>query len=316
MLEKRLEEPAREMFSRELYDSVYRKYEDIKSMKIALVMSEWIDEIPVVDIEAKYNISSGTIQRVSGGISWIVDAIAGMAYAMNLGEIRVAQLEKLSRRLLNGVSLAGLWMAELRVKGMTRSFISELEVAKITNQDSFMANRSELNKIIPSWLIKRIQRAVKQEAITNVPIRESSARPINEPVNQNDTFKCEDRFHFDGRVEKKRSYLVINGETTSIPNSSFQLLLKLSVQLKKDGTGWLPSEEIARDSAWQNVSRLRKEIKHFVLDENKPIIENDGNGSYRLSVPPENITFNTEILMNHWNQSIVQLVRDIEIAHC
>ena len=51
----------------------------------------------------------------------------------------------------------------------------------------------------------------------------------------------------------------------------------------------------------QNVSRLRGELRNHTLKRDGSIIENDRSGSYRLSIPPENVTFNKENLLNHWD---------------
>ncbi|RLG23795.1 hypothetical protein DRN85_08695 [Methanosarcinales archaeon] len=55
------------------------------------------------------------------------------------------------------------------------------------------------------------------------------------------------------------------------------------------------------NSPSQNVSRLRGELRNHTLKRDGSIIENDRSGSYRLSIPPENVTFNKENLLNHWD---------------
>lgn len=167
MLDKLLDRHARELFSRELYEPIHRDYPDVKAMKVALVMNEWINETPTVEIESRYNVSSGAIQRVSGGMSWIVDAIAGMAFVMDMGEILAAQLEQVSTRLLNGVGPEGIWLAGLNVKGLTRAIISKLEEAHIIGGDAFSdMPHEELEKLIPGWLIKRIRQRVKEREVS------------------------------------------------------------------------------------------------------------------------------------------------------
>ena len=50
----------------------------------------------------------------------------------------------------------------------------------------------------------------------------------------------------------------------------------------------------------QLTSKLRSEIQNQTLDNDGKIIESDGSGSYRLSVPPDNLTIDKESLMSHW----------------
>ncbi|HOJ52502.1 MAG TPA: hypothetical protein PLT64_07840 [Syntrophales bacterium] len=58
------------------------------------------------------------------------------------------------------------------------------------------------------------------------------------------------------------------------------------------------------DLSTQLVSRLRNELRSLTLKKDGRIIENNGSGCYRLSIPPRNVTIDTESLMMHWNAVI------------
>jgi len=331
MLGRQIGTDAREMFRQDIDNSIYRTYERVKEMKVALIMNEWISETPFIDIETKYNTFSGSIQRLAEGISWIVDAITGIAAVMNIDESRVQRFGKLSRRLLVGIEQHGLSLAVLRIKGLNRHQIAKLVSAGIADVETLRVKSiEELTGIIPPTLAKRI---VKRFAAAPTPVMKKVKKDVSEnavpetspgrttppikrqPANKNKSFfKCSDTFLFDGRAEKRRTYIRINGNLVSIPNRDFEILLQLAVQLKKDGKGWVPGEKIARDSAWQSVSRARKSVQIHLKDENAEIIENDNGGSYRLSVPPENISFDTDTIQDHWNKSISSLVGQLSKA--
>jgi hypothetical protein len=331
MLGKQLNAEALAMFSHDIENSIYRTYERVKEMKVALIMNEWISETPFIDIETKYNTFSGSIQRLAEGISWIVDAITGIAAVMNVGETRVHQFENLSRRLLVGIEQNGLSLAVLRIKGLNRHQIAKLVKAGIADVETLRVKSfEELTGIIPLTLAKRIVK--RFAAAPNPGIKKisqdapSAVLPERPPVEVVSTvkkqsankgksfFKCSDTILFDGRAEKRRTYIRINGNLVSIPNRDFEILLQLAVQLKKDGKEWVHGDKIARDSAWQCVSRARKSVQTKLNDENAEIIENDNGGSYRLSVPPENVSFDTDTIQDHWNKSISSLVGQLEKA--
>jgi hypothetical protein len=40
------------------------------------------------------------------------------------------------------------------------------------------------------------------------------------------------------------------------------------------------------------------------LKKDGKLIENDGSGCYRLSIPPQNVSFDRESLLQHWNAVI------------
>jgi len=316
---------AKAMFSKMIDDPLERSYDAIKEMKVALVMHDWIQGVPVGEIEQKYNVTSGTVERVSGGISWIVDAIAGLAGVIDVDALQVKQYEKISRRLLFGVVEDGLPFAELRQKGLTRNHLSKLVGSGITDMDALKAvPLMSLSRIIPERLAKallaRVHKSEEPEvsapekaAQTTIDVVLATQAPKSDPIpiQQKTTFKCKDRFHFDGRVDKKRTHIVINGKQTSITNRSFEILLKMGVHIKKDGIGWVGKSDITSDNPAQYISRLRKEIEPFLHDSSVDILENDSFGAYRLSVPPENITFDVDVLPDHWMHGIRELSEEI-----
>ncbi|HOC94359.1 MAG TPA: hypothetical protein PKH33_18555 [bacterium] len=138
----------------------------------------------------------------------------------------------------------------------------------------------------------------------------SPHKPISAKKGKN-LFKCDDILFFDGNVDKRRTYICVNDQQFSIPNREFEIILMLAVQLKKDGKGWVRSDRIAADNAWQLVSRARKCLQVYLKDKNGEIIENNYGGSYRLSVPPDNVSFDIETLQEHWHKSIAELVGKI-----
>jgi len=330
MLERDLDPAARKLFSKVFDDPLTRTYERIKMMKVALVMNEWITDTPLVDIESGYNTWSGTIQRVAEGMSWIVDAVAGIAAAMVMGDTRVKQFERLSKRLLHGIDAKGIPLASLHVKGLTRHQITKLLAAGIANVESLKTiSQDDLAKIIPARLARRVlrkigmmesvktkTRAAQKDLKARVPTARKSPEPghTDKRPAKKSSFRCADKLHFDGRADKRRTYILLNGKEISVPNREFEILLHFAVQLKKDGEGWVHGEKFAPDSVWQNVSRLRKGVKPYLLDENSDFIENNGGGAYRLSIPPGNVTFDADVLGAHWNRSFAELVRQVEPA--
>jgi len=138
----------------------------------------------------------------------------------------------------------------------------------------------------------------------------ATLKPISAKKRKN-LFKCDDILFFDGNVDKRRTYICVNDQQFSIPNREFEIILMLAVQLKKDGKGWVKSDRIAADNAWQLVSRARKCLQAYLKDKSGEIIENNYGGSYRLSVPPDNVSFDIETIQEHWNKSIAELAGKI-----
>ena len=114
-----------------------------------------------------------------------------------------------------------------------------------------------------------------------------------------------------GKTVDKRNLVMINGAPLGITNRSLEILLHLVVALKHDG-GWVHKIDLARDlGAPQLISRLRSEIRNHTHANDGQIIENDGSGSYCLSVPPDNVTIDRSTLLKHWNAVVRNLVQNV-----
>ena len=126
-----------------------------------------------------------------------------------------------------------------------------------------------------------------------------------ETSESDDIFICRDRIEITGKPIEKRNLVMINGSPMGITNRSLELLLRFAVAVKKDGRGWVHREDLTPGmGATQLVSRLRNELRSLTLKKDGKIIENDGSGCYRLSIPPRNVSFDRESLLLHWNAVI------------
>jgi hypothetical protein len=56
---------------------------------------------------------------------------------------------------------------------------------------------------------------------------------------------------------------------------------------------------------------LRAPLKGALLKKNTDLIENDGAKSYRISTPPDNITYNQGDLLKHPAQAIKSLAKKL-----
>ena len=72
-------------------------------------------------------------------------------------------------------------------------------------------------------------------------------------------------------------------------------------------------EIAAIKSVTQLISRLRSELRDYTIKRDGSIIENDGSGYYRLSVPPDNVIIDKESLSRHWSRVVRELVEKTEL---
>jgi len=79
------------------------EYEAIKAMKKTLLLVDWIDEMPVKELESRYSVWAGGIRRIGEEYGWVVDALAALALACGWPDERAAVVRALADRLTYGV---------------------------------------------------------------------------------------------------------------------------------------------------------------------------------------------------------------------
>lgn len=74
---------------------------------------------------------------------------------------------------------------------------------------------------------------------------------------------------------------------------SFEIALRLAVQAKEDGIGWVVKTEFSVDKYHQAFLRLRQDLGCTGIDPST-LVENNAFKQYRLNVVPENISWDEE----------------------
>lgn len=284
--------------------------DEAKTRRQVLLLDRWIQGKKTPSLERDFESYHNATARTAEEMSWIMDAGSLIAQSIDFPKSLQDRLSILAERLLYGVEEKGLELARFRVVGLGRAGIRKLV------KDGF-ANRKTIKEtpltILASIIPKKIATKLKLTA------EESDKAPeemrIVETVLADETFVCRDRMKITGEQKEKRNLVIINGSPVGITNRSLELLLRFALALKKDGKGWIHKEDFASGvEATQFISRLRNEIRSLTLKKDGNIIENDGSGSYRLSIPPQNVVIDAESLMKHWNAVIRELVISVKFA--
>ncbi|MBX7257550.1 MAG: DEAD/DEAH box helicase [Candidatus Hydrogenedentes bacterium] len=102
-------------------------FEEVRAIKIALFLMDWIDELPIYEIEDRYHTFFGQIVAAADQLSWLVDTTSAIAGAFGGNREFIDRIARLSERLQNGLREAALPLARLRLHGLTRNAILALE---------------------------------------------------------------------------------------------------------------------------------------------------------------------------------------------
>jgi ATP-dependent DNA helicase len=126
---------ARPVFAEITTDLRSLEYETTKVIKKALLMGDWIAEVPTQEIEGRYHTWAGAIRRIGEEHGWLVDALAGVARASGWQEARSRALDMLADRLAHGVLPDALPLARLRARGVGRALLRRLVDAGLRTRD-------------------------------------------------------------------------------------------------------------------------------------------------------------------------------------
>ena len=113
-------------------------YEIIKSYKVALLLTDYISLLSNRELEKNYSTFFGAIKRVSEQISWVLSSSAGIAKALNYPPNEVDMLNHLSTTLQHGLTIEGVFLAELRVPRLGRERIRALVQEGIESFDDIL----------------------------------------------------------------------------------------------------------------------------------------------------------------------------------
>lgn len=126
-------------------------------------------------------------------------------------------------------------------------------------------------------------------------------KPQSAPENslEDSKYASADSFRLNGICRKRKYLVIINDKEAWIPLQPFELLCRLAFKLKKDETGWLHTGDMdISGNVHQAIGRLKKSLSEHIKDANSTL-ENDGHGSYRLSVAPDNVSIDLDSIKTY-----------------
>mgnify|MGYP001212179291 CR=1 FL=1 len=119
-------------------------YDDSRAFKKALMLCDWIAEVPTKEIERRYQVWAGAIRRVGEDFAWIIEALGAIAQACGWPESRKTEFAQLSERLMFGVRADAILVAKLRVPGLGRVLMRRVVDAGFANADAMRAAGPDL----------------------------------------------------------------------------------------------------------------------------------------------------------------------------
>jgi helicase len=291
-----------------------------RKVKLCLLFSEWITDIPTMELEKKYFLRSGFIHNAAEQLSWLLDSAYSIAQA-TFQSFKIKEfLKKLSLQVQFGVNQEGIELAQLRIPGLGRDYIwglvskglGKIEALKKTELES-------LEKVLPFSRCVRISLAIKLiNALNNLDKdRKEGKKKISiNRVNRSSSFDL----ILDGTQIKDRFLVEVNGKNITLPAKSFKYLFKLTWAKFKKEDGWLHKLDLEEgDNQAKYLYRLKKQLceclkmhSHILRNADGSWMENNRVGSYRLIVPKNKIQFNFKTLKKNPDWEIREMAAALE----
>lgn len=106
-------------------------------------------------------------------------------------------------------------------------------------------------------------------------------------------YRCSHTLRFHGEVRRRRYRLDVDGTAVWVRLSTLEVLWRLAARMLSDGPEWVRGEDL-HASYHSAISRMRQDLRERA-GLNGDLLDNDGHGSFRLSVPPANISFDEAV---------------------
>ena len=136
------------------------------ALKKIFVADAWISADPTHAIEEQFKTFAGTFANLGAHFSWLAQALASCMATLGCSADAAAQVSEIAERLAWSASAAGLALARLGIRGLTRTHVQHLVRAGYESINDF-ADPGQWEDIVPhrvaDQLAKEAQRRLSSE---------------------------------------------------------------------------------------------------------------------------------------------------------
>jgi len=187
-------------------------FDEMKAVKVALILTDWTSGAQVRDIEDRYRTMSGQVTPAAEQAAWLVNATGAIAATMAVPAEFRDRLDTLATRLAHGVPASGVALVRLGVRGLTRDHIATLLAHGITSVDSLCRYPlGDLVRLIPKSVVGELSKATQRPGG-----EDGSNPPAERPVPA-----IEIHTNHPGSVR-------VDGREISLPKKQYSLLAALA----------------------------------------------------------------------------------------
>ena len=192
-------------------------FEEVRAIKIALLLGDWIEHEPLREVEERYHTMAGQIVTAAEQIGWLIDAAAAIASARGCGAVFCGRLRELSERVQRGLRAEALPLARLGAPGISRSALAALVSHGLhTPQVLVETSAGALGRWLSPQEVEVVKAWAKQEVnLTEEEVEENAmSKPMQLPVLLVD--------------DRHPNRVLIEGEETRVQEKQYRLIRLLA----------------------------------------------------------------------------------------
>ncbi|HOZ48917.1 MAG TPA: DEAD/DEAH box helicase [Candidatus Hydrogenedentes bacterium] len=157
-------------------------FEEVRAIKTALLLNEWIEHVSIRDIEDAYHTMAGQILAAADHLSWLIDATATLATTLGAHGDFVDRINALAWRVQAGLRDEALPLARAVAGRLPRTTILTLVAHHLDTPEVIVeAPIAALTRWMPAAEARRIQ-AWARRATSDTETADSSPPPPVVPV--------------------------------------------------------------------------------------------------------------------------------------
>jgi hypothetical protein len=294
-----------------------------RAMLVALALDDWMHGIATQQIEQRYRLPVGRLEPVADTLSWIFETAGSLAAASPATSRFAHDFERAAFRIRHGVPEGAADLVHALAGLLPRQTILDL-IARGWDDPAALGGRDavDLAGLAPMAVVEKVIKRCHHWAQNQVT-ESSSNNSSNTCANlerglrnadcglQNSAFhnphsairKQEDVMspilQLDGAAHRARMSVQLAGQTVMLRGKSFKYLLALAAARMLTRDGWVNKSDIEPgENQIKYFYQLRRELR-AAGPRADTLIENDGSGRYRLTLPPQAIRFDLPRLATH-----------------
>ncbi|MBI2421854.1 MAG: DEAD/DEAH box helicase [Candidatus Hydrogenedentes bacterium] len=156
-------------------------FEEVRSIKVALFLHDWIEHHPLFELEERYHTTAGQVHSAAEQVAWLIDAAAALAEALGGAEDFVQRIQSLSACVQRGVGEELLPLAKLNLEGVNRSSFLDLYGQGLHTAQALAAcSESTLESVLPPVAAEQVR--LWARAHTDATVIAALAAPNHNPA--------------------------------------------------------------------------------------------------------------------------------------